>query len=101
MSLLTSQRTAFKGRTGAAVYVSSPDLNKLPLDAHQPELAAWTMVARVMLNLDEPIVITANGKEVFRGKVNRTIETLAKTLDEYGDAKMTFAAEVTVDVPAK
>ena len=55
LNLLWSQRSAFKGRTGAAVYVSSPDVAKLPLDADLSELAAWTMVARVMLNLDETI----------------------------------------------
>ncbi|NOT63022.1 MAG: DUF1549 domain-containing protein [Acidobacteria bacterium] len=55
LNLLWSQRSAFKGRTGAAVYVSSPDASKLPLDADLSELAAWTMVARVMLNLDETI----------------------------------------------
>jgi hypothetical protein len=55
LNLLWSQRSAFKGRTGAAVYVSSPDPTKLPLDADLSELAAWTMVARVMLNLDETI----------------------------------------------
>ena len=55
LGLLWSQRSAFKGRTGAAVYVSSPDATKLPLDVDLQELAAWTMVARVMLNLDETI----------------------------------------------
>ncbi len=55
LNLLWAQRSAFKGRTGAAVYVSSPDPSKLPLDADLSELAAWTMVARVMLNLDETI----------------------------------------------
>jgi hypothetical protein len=41
-----------------AVYVASPDLNKLPetpegLDLHK--IAPWTMVARVLLNLDETV----------------------------------------------
>ena len=55
MSLLEKQQVRFKGRTAEAVYVSSPDLNNLPpgVDLHQ--LAPWTIVARVLLNLDETI----------------------------------------------
>ncbi|MDX2032012.1 MAG: DUF1549 and DUF1553 domain-containing protein [Blastocatellia bacterium] len=55
LALLAKQRGRFVGDTASAVYVSSPDLNNLPagIDLHQ--LAAWTMVARTMLNLDETI----------------------------------------------
>ena len=55
LTLLEDQRKYFKGDTAAAVYVSSPDPNKLPenLDLHQ--VAPWTMVARVLLNLDETV----------------------------------------------
>ncbi|MFN0088405.1 MAG: DUF1549 and DUF1553 domain-containing protein [Blastocatellia bacterium] len=55
LELLRKQRGRFTGDTASAVYVSSPDLNNLPagIDLHQ--LAAWTMVARAMLNLDETI----------------------------------------------
>ncbi len=58
LKLLADQRPLFDGRTAAAVYVSSADLNALPedpagLDLHK--LAPWTMVARVLLNLDETI----------------------------------------------
>ena len=54
-ALLDKQRERFAGNTAAAVYASSPDLNRLPegIDLHQ--LAAWTIVARTMLNLDETI----------------------------------------------
>ncbi len=53
--LLHDQQVYFRGRTAAAVYVSSPDLNQLPEDVDLHELAPWTMVARVLLNLDETI----------------------------------------------
>ncbi len=55
LQLLQKEQGRFAGNTAAAVYVSSPDLNNLPanLDLHQ--LASWTMVARVLLNLDETI----------------------------------------------
>ncbi len=55
LELLRKQQGRFAGNTAAAVYVSSPDLNNLPpgIDLHQ--LAPWTMIARVLLNLDETI----------------------------------------------
>ncbi len=55
LTLLREQQTYFQGRTAAAVYVSAPDLKNLPegVDLHQ--IAPWTMVARVLLNLDETI----------------------------------------------
>ena len=38
-----------------------------------------------MLDLDQPVTITLNGKEAFHGRPHRTIATLAATLDERGD----------------
>ncbi len=55
MALLQDQQTWFKGRTADAVYVSSADLNALPEGIDLHALAPWTMVARVLLNLDETI----------------------------------------------
>jgi hypothetical protein len=45
----------FEDRTAAAVSVSSPDLTQLPKDVNLHKVAAWTMVARIILNLDEVI----------------------------------------------
>jgi hypothetical protein len=53
MTLLADQQKYFDGRTAAAVYVSSLDLNKLPEDVDLHKVAPWVMVARVLLNLDE------------------------------------------------
>jgi len=53
--LLEQQRRHFAGQTAAAVYVAATDLNHLPADVDLHEIAAWTMVARVLLNLDETI----------------------------------------------
>jgi uncharacterized protein DUF1549/uncharacterized protein DUF1553 len=55
LDLLAQQRVRFKGQTAAAVYVSAPDLNNLPPGIDLHELAPWTIVARVLLNLDETI----------------------------------------------
>jgi hypothetical protein len=55
MGLLQKEYRNFAGQTAMAVYVSAADPENLPggLDLHQ--VAAWTMVARVLLNLDEVI----------------------------------------------
>jgi len=55
LALLHQQQANFAGRTATAVYVSAPDLNHLPPDVDLHQVAAWTMVARVLLNLDETI----------------------------------------------
>jgi hypothetical protein len=53
--LLQSQRAEFKGKTASAVYVTAMDLMNLPEGMDLHELAPWTMVARVLLNLDATI----------------------------------------------
>ena len=53
--LLQQKQVRFAGKTAAAVYVAAPDLNNLPADVDLHKIAGWTMVARVLLNLDETI----------------------------------------------
>jgi mono/diheme cytochrome c family protein len=55
LSLLQEERVDFRGNTAASVYVSSSDLNNLPENVDLHKVAAWAMVARVLLNLDETI----------------------------------------------
>jgi mono/diheme cytochrome c family protein len=55
LKLLHQQQQQFAGKTAAAVYVSAPDLNKLPEEMDLHQLAPWTMVARALLNLDETV----------------------------------------------
>jgi hypothetical protein len=49
-----------------------------------------------MLDLDQPVVVTANGAERWNAKASRTIALLAKTLEERGDPRMVWSAEVDV-----
>jgi hypothetical protein len=53
-----------------------------------------------MINLDRPLTVRVQGKEVFNGSVNRTIGIIAKTLMERSDPTSIFSAEVTVSVTA-
>ncbi|MCW5970905.1 MAG: DUF1553 domain-containing protein [Blastocatellales bacterium] len=55
MEFLRSQQQYFSGRTAEAVYVTSADLNNIPEGVDLHRVAPWTMVARVLLNLDETI----------------------------------------------
>jgi hypothetical protein len=55
MGLLGDQQKYFEGRTAAAVYVTTMDVNKIPEGVDLHKVAPWTMVARVLLNLDETI----------------------------------------------
>jgi mono/diheme cytochrome c family protein len=55
LAFLAEQRAHFAENTAAAVYVSAADLNKLPEGVDLHKVAPWTMVARVLLNLDETI----------------------------------------------
>lgn len=45
----------FEDRTGAAVSVAVPDIKSLPQDVNLHKVAAWAMVGRALLNLDETI----------------------------------------------
>ncbi len=55
LQLLKKEKVRFTGNTAAAVYVSSSDINNLPANIDLHQLASWTLVARVLLNLDETI----------------------------------------------
>ncbi|MEE9394121.1 MAG: hypothetical protein V3W41_16605 [Planctomycetota bacterium] len=52
-----------------------------------------------MLALDRPISVRVGSRIAFRGPLTRTIAVLAKTLQERGDRRGMFSAEVTVSVP--
>lgn len=45
----------FENRTAAAVNVAAPDLKQMPEDVNLHKVAAWAMVSRAILNLDETI----------------------------------------------
>ncbi len=54
-SLLIEEQDFFADRTARAVQVAVQDVKNLPEDVNLEKVAAWTMVARVLLNLDETI----------------------------------------------
>ena len=54
-----------------------------------------------MLNLDEPVTVTSQGKQVYQGRLVRSIGTLATTLAERGDPASIFSAEIVVTLTEK
>ena len=54
-----------------------------------------------LANLDKAISVTANGKQVYNGKVNRTIATLARTLLTRHDPYLMFSTELEIELPPK
>ena len=53
-----------------------------------------------MLDLDRPVRVVRGEELLFEGKVPRTIETLAKTLEERGDRTAVWSAELVVPLGA-
>jgi hypothetical protein len=49
-----------------------------------------------MLDLDQPVTITANGADRWTTQATRTIAVLAKTLEERGHPRMVWSAEVPI-----
>ncbi len=55
LTFLREQERNFAGRTAAAVYVASTDVNNIAPDLDLHRIAPWVLVARLLLNLDETI----------------------------------------------
>ena len=49
-----------------------------------------------MVDLDQPITITMGEKQLFSGKLERNIKTLAETIVDRGDPKAVYSAEIEV-----
>lgn len=51
------------------------------------------------IDLNKPVLVLWNGREVYRGVAKRSISTLSKTLIERSDPRGLFSAEITVSRP--
>lgn len=51
-----------------------------------------------MVDLDKPITIRMNGKTCFKGKLPRTVENMKNSLEQRGDIRYLFPAQVTVQL---
>jgi hypothetical protein len=55
LDLLRDQQSYFDERTDKAIDVAVADPKNLPENVNLHKVAAWTMVSRVLLNMDETI----------------------------------------------
>tara|TARA_B110000037_G_scaffold178192_1_gene203819 strand:+ start:7347 stop:9677 length:2331 start_codon:yes stop_codon:yes gene_type:complete len=51
----------------------------------------------VLLDLDQPVVVTVNGKEQFSGKVTRSVQAIWNSLNERADPKSVATATVELN----
>jgi pimeloyl-ACP methyl ester carboxylesterase len=49
-----------------------------------------------MMDLDKPVVVQFKGKEIFRGKIKRNLNTIYNTIKERKDPGLIFAAELAI-----
>ena len=55
-----------------------------------------TLLYDEMVDLDQSVTISMDGKQLFSGKLERNIKTLAATMLDRGDPKAVYSAEVEV-----
>lgn len=51
-----------------------------------------------LVNLDKPVIVTCQGKTLFKGRVERRLSTMRSTLYERNDPSFMFPAQITVKV---
>ncbi len=76
--------------------VASRSGQTISIDEWAPQGALRIRLDDAMLDLDEEVVVVQGERELFRGRLPRTIANLAATLAERGDPKGLYAAEVVV-----
>lgn len=79
-----------------AKVVVSRDGQRLSIDEWSPQGELRVRLDDSMVDLDEEVVVVQGEAELFRGRVPRTIATIAKTLLERGDPKGIFSGEIVV-----
>jgi hypothetical protein len=85
-----------KVKAGATI-VATRDGQKIAIETKDAK-EVKVLLNDDIVDLDQPLAVSANAKEAFRGKATRKIATLAHTLADYGDPKLMFSAEATAKV---
>ena len=80
--------------------VASRDKQHITIEKAEDVPRLTVMLNDSMLDLDQPIVVSMGGKELFNGVTRRTIGQMEKTLSERGDPFLVFNAAVDVNLDA-
>ena len=71
-----------------------------PFDAKTRGVARFTvLLSPDVIDFDQPVQVTVNGKPAYGGRVKRDVGTLVRWAARDNDRSMLYAAEVKVDVP--
>lgn len=49
-----------------------------------------------LLDLDKPVTVTINGRKAYKGKIDRSSESIERSLDLFGDPRRLYPASVTL-----
>ncbi|HEY6228214.1 MAG TPA: transglutaminase domain-containing protein, partial [Verrucomicrobiae bacterium] len=77
--------------------IYSAHINGQHIEIEQP--TSGTLILRLsdaLLDLDQPIQVTASGRKVFEGKVTRSLQSIAKSLEERADPESVAPAMLPV-----
>jgi hypothetical protein len=75
-------------RIGQTIHIDYSDLPQLRV-----------LLSDSFINLDEPIVVSYQSKQLFQARVNRTIGSLLNSLDHRPDFPSLTTAEIVLDLP--
>ena len=87
-----------KDAKGGAIIVASRKGQQISVEKSENFSKLKIRLNDLMVDLDQPVVVKQNDKELYNGKINRNIATIYKTVVERGDPKSIFSAEIEVDL---
>jgi hypothetical protein len=87
-----------KSAKAGSLVVASRDGQTIDIEKAEDVPHLMVLLNDKMLDLDKPVTITCAGRELFKGKVKRTIGELAATLGQRGDRELVFDAAVEVRI---
>ena len=82
---------------GGQMIVASRKGQKLIVEDSGELMCLTILLNDSMADLDQPIEVISGGKTVFKGKVERSIGVISRTLAQRGDPGLVFSAAITVD----
>jgi hypothetical protein len=85
-----------KSAKAGALLVASRDHQTIEIEKAENVDRAIILLNDKMLDLDQPVTVRMDGRELFKGVAARTIGSLRKTTEERGDPFLVFDAAIAV-----
>ncbi|MBN2489946.1 MAG: hypothetical protein JXQ29_03740 [Planctomycetes bacterium] len=87
---------ALERPSGAMDIVVSRDQNLFRIERASGTNRLTLRLSDALADLDQPVVVERDGKEIFRATVARRLATLLETLAARGDARLVFPAQIAL-----